>query len=239
MEIKSTPICLNDITEIISAQPRLSVDSIYPALVISGVFELQHEGQIFDSFDVRFEVPLNYPAAEPKIYETGRRIPNSSDRHVNPLGDCCVGVFEVWRLADKHATLARYINGPVRDYFLSQVYFEKHNTWPFGQLSHGAVGMVESAAILFGVPAKSDVVLRYAEALTKRPKGHHMCPCNSGVIIRKCHRQQLFTLGNQFNANALQALMSRLSDNIKRRQKPRSAVAFRLRTRVSRSLKSL
>ena len=48
------------------------------------------------AFDIRMELPVDFPRLEPKVFETGGRIPRKADRHVNHEGDCCVTVWEHW-----------------------------------------------------------------------------------------------------------------------------------------------
>ena len=77
------------------------------------------------AFDIRMELPVHYPCFEPKVFETGGRIPREPDRHINPDGDCCITVWEHWLATAADQSIAGYINGPLHEYFLGQFWFEK------------------------------------------------------------------------------------------------------------------
>jgi hypothetical protein len=65
---------------------------------------------------------------------------------------------------------------------------------PFGDLSHGVLGIIEYYTDLFGT-ADNVVALSLLKILAEdNYRGHHKCPCGSGRMLRKCHGPILLEL---------------------------------------------
>lgn len=147
------------------------------------------------SFDIRIEISGKFPHDEPKVFETGGRIPRIPDRHINGDGDCCVTIWEDWLARARDISFAAFINGPLREYFLGQYVFERTGKWPFNERPHGESGLYEAYAEIFGIRNRKTEVLYHLRLLSKDwPKGHWPCPCGSGKRLRHCHRDGLATL---------------------------------------------
>lgn len=147
-------------------------------------------------YRIKLVVPPGYPRAEPKLFETGDRIPKDIDRHVNPGdGSCCFTVWENWLACAKDKSFSAFMDGPVHEYFLAQYVFEDTKEWRFGERAHYEEGMEEAYAdALKGDVPIQDV--RYGLYLLsqERLKGHWLCPCGSGMKLRDCHRMELLEL---------------------------------------------
>ncbi len=114
---------------------------------------------------------------------------HTADSHMNPAdGTACVLLpDERWRVWPDGSTLLRFVNGPVRNFFLGQSLVALGEKWPFGQWRHGADGIREYYAELLGTD-DIRVITAYVECLSKNKiKGHWPCPCNSGRRLRDCH----------------------------------------------------
>jgi hypothetical protein len=69
--------------------------------------------------------------------------------------------------------------------------------WPGAERPHGAAGICEfySAYIDSSSPPH---VMRLLQLLQKKEfKGHWLCPCGSGQILRRCHGQSVRTLASK------------------------------------------
>ena len=89
---------------------------------------------------------------------------------------------------------SEYLDGPLRDFFLSQAWFEQHGEWPFKQWKHGVEGIFEYYRELTGV-MDANAVIRYVRVLSyPRLKGHIQCPCGSKLRLRDCCYEQVSRL---------------------------------------------
>ena len=116
-------------------QPKLEATQIGKFIVIEGQFLLLEDvakassnGPITE-FDVKIIVSDRYPRKEPVVFETASMIPRDIDRHiVNEDGACCVTVWEEWLAEANDLSFAAYLRGPLREFFLSQYWFEETGT---------------------------------------------------------------------------------------------------------------
>jgi hypothetical protein len=206
-------------------QPYLSVVEIEERFKISGKFVVapsNHaaaEGAI-DQFDVSIFVAKNFPRIEPVVFETGNRIPREVDRHCYTNGACCTGVWDEWLAKNECPTIDTFLEGPVRNFFLSQMYFEIHGRWPFGERSHGDAGIREACVDILGIKNDQKLMLRYLCVLAGPwPKGHWQCPCGCDRRIRDCHRDELRAMHAKLPPNIARSLFNKLHQKKHRRSK--------------------
>jgi hypothetical protein len=181
------------------AKEKAEIESAYTHLhfvedgVVSvrGSFPIMFEGQEFDRYVIEMKLLQDYPKSLPVVWEIGGRIPRTADFHVNPAdGTACILLpDERWRIWPSGSTLLQFLDGPVRNFFLSQSLVRLGESWPFGQWDHGAKGIREYYSELL----KTDdvrVIIGFLEMLTrKKIKGHWPCPCRRGTRVRECHRE--------------------------------------------------
>src|SRR5262249_55744752 len=148
-----------------------------------------------DWYLIDVALPDDYPASPPSVREVGGRIPCVPDRHVNPDGTLCLAVpEEMWIKWKGKFDIGSFLEGPVRTFLIGNSLIEHGKEWPHGERPHGAAGVCEfyRDAVGIGEPNK---VLQLLSCLAKeRIKGHWVCPCGSGRIIRNCHRQPIFEM---------------------------------------------
>ena len=142
------------------------------------------DGQILDRYSIRIRLPDQYPEKLPSVEEVGGRIPRTADRHVfTDSGACCVLLEEArWEAFPVGASFRTFLEGPVQSYLLGQSLVERGEEWPFGEWSHGALGVAEYyAEILETTDLATMGLLALSEA-----KGHHECFCGSRQRLRRC-----------------------------------------------------
>jgi hypothetical protein len=191
-------------------QPDLKIMENPSSIVVEGSFVLGSEEGNFDQFEIRLNLSERFPEIEPKVFETNNRIPRIQDRHINPDGDCCITVWESWLVSAPDLSIRGYVQGPLREFFLNQWFFERKGKWRFGERAHGTQGMVDAYAEALGITANIGTVLRYLKSLATKPRGHLECPCGSGVILRKCHQQQLHQLYARLKPGLAKRMLDRL-----------------------------
>lgn len=174
----------------------LRVNHIYNDFCVDEVFEV----------DIRF--PLGYPYEIPDVSEVGNKLdPKYEHRYIN--GQLCLGTdSEIMLKSDGCITIVYLMNAYIIPYLFSYRYHERYNEYPFGDRSHGAMGILESCAESFGVKNIKEAydILIYAVA---RPyRGHLLCPCNSGKRTRDCHSVSADIL-EMFNNKSVKRILLR------------------------------
>ncbi len=148
-----------------------------------------------DHYQVRIELPQRYPHSLPAVFETGGRIPPIIDRHVFPDGSLCLGVpLALWIALRGDFRIETVIDGPMRSYLLGNSLVEEGEPWPHGDRAHGAAGILEHLGELIGTTDPFVAGRFLIDILKGKVRGHWMCPCGGGCIIRKCHREAVDAL---------------------------------------------
>lgn len=179
-------------------------------LVAESLYAISPAGPLI-SFDIRIEIKGKYPSDEPRVFETGGRIPRTIDRHINTDGDCCVTIWEDWLVRAYDTSFAAFLNGPLREYFLGQYVFERTAKWPFSERPHGSDGLYEAYAEILGIRNRKKDVTYYLRLLSKDwPRGHWFCPCGSGKRLRHCHRDDLAALHAKVTPPLARRMLRRL-----------------------------
>ena len=162
---------------------------------IHGSFVIADDEGIVDRFQIVIRLPEDFPDGLPTLEEVGGRIPRGQPRHVEPTGLACLAVPEEWYFLSRDRSFQAFLEGPIKNFLVSQSTFEATGKWPFGERPHGYEGMVQGYGELFGSadPAVIRSHLRYLAA--EASKGHWSCPCGGGKKVRQCsHQDQLVTL---------------------------------------------
>lgn len=143
-----------------------------------------------DRYSLSIALPPNYPHSIPVVWETAGRIPREVDRHVYPDHSLCLGTpLSLWIDLDGDFAIERVLDIPVRNFLVGNSLVEEGQPWPYGDRSHGAAGIVEHLRELIGSSDTFVVAQFLINILQCKIKGHWPCPCGSGQIIRKCHRE--------------------------------------------------
>lgn len=143
-----------------------------------------------DHYQVRIELPRRYPASLPAVFETGGRIPRIIDRHIFPDGTLCLGVpLALWIALRGDFGIGSIVDGPLRSYLIGNSLVEDGEPWPHDDRPHGSAGILQHLGELIGT-ADPFIASRFLiDILRGKVRGHWSCPCGSGAIIRKCHRE--------------------------------------------------
>lgn len=180
-------------------QPELTVSRSNNLIILEGLFVVSGSAGPFDSYQIKAGITGGFPAEEPVVFEEGGRIPRIADRHVFPdHGNCCLGVWEEWLLKAQDHRFETFLTGPMHDYFVSQTYYEVRGEWPFGERSHGRLGIIEAYGDILGIYPNEGTITDYLHLLSRQKiKGHALCPCGSGRRLRLCHNEDLQRLSEQ------------------------------------------
>jgi hypothetical protein len=187
------PDIYDEVQRALAAQPFLRLQERGDHLLAKGRFVVRDKDVDLDSFTLRIHFPPNYPSGLPVVELTGDRIPTSPDRHVNTDRSACLYVPEEWLARRPNDRFETFLNIPVRNFLLGQLYYEKYKTFPpTGERAHYGAGLVEAYADVLSVSDKVRPLYYWLRILSSpSTKGHWLCPCRSGKIIRHCCREEV------------------------------------------------
>ena len=109
-------------------------------------------------------------------------------------GNFCLGApVEVRRRFAAHKNLLRFIEDQVIPYLFTYSYKRDHGKLPFGDLWHGAEGLMQYYAEFFGTsPVEAMTLLKCLADDFAPPL--MACPCGGGSKLRDCHGPKLTEL---------------------------------------------
>jgi hypothetical protein len=152
-----------------------------------------NEKVIEDIYSVLINIPKSYPTELPSVKELGGRIPN--DFHTSGDDTLCLGTPILLKMRFyERPNLLGFVETCLFEYLYSYNYFQEYDKLPTGEYSHGILGILEQYQELFGIK-QVETVLNLLQILTNNSyRGHHLCPCGSRTILRKCHGPTLLRL---------------------------------------------
>lgn len=201
-------------------QPFLDISIKDEAVVVEGVYLLlaklpayRDRGPLAEH-RIRIEVPADYPLTEPKVTMLDDSIPKRDTFHCSPTGVCCITVFETWMVTQEYPTIGAFVEGPLRNFFLSQLLRQKGEAWPFDEWDHGADGWIDAVAEFMGCRARKTEV---QNVLTQRISNDLLdmdapCPCGAGLTATQCCGATLEKFWSQVSPETAETWLRRLID---------------------------
>lgn len=169
---------------------------------------------IEDWFEIRIIVPENYPKKLPSVIELQGKV-HSDYEHLYENGCFCLATPLAARQAfNLRPTLLGFVKNLVVPYLYSYRYWEMHGAYPFDDRSHGALGLIEHYLDLFNVEANPEILKGLKRIVKYGYRGHHPCPCGSGNIIRKCHKDVVREISRNDTRNIVSAELIQIEEFI-------------------------
>ena len=170
--------------------------------------------KIKDKYQIRIELKGSEFSDLPQVYETNSRLKKVADSrnikkedlHINPSGAACLCIKpEEAASLPNGFNFQDFFNNLVIPFFYAQSYFEKNNTWPWGQYSHGIWGFIEWYLKQDNPTRKSTEdfleqlqkynnewqLLKNLLTPKREVKGHQQCICGKDEKFRNCHKDIL------------------------------------------------
>lgn len=193
---------LEDLDAFLHSQPGMSLSPSQDGNVhIKGRFRFSasFDGSpaVEDSYQIHLVAFPEHQEKLPEVYEIGGRIPRDGDHHINPAGNLCLGSpIRLHMILRKGFRLTEFVERCLIPFLYATSLAEQgHERFKLGELPHGAAGLLEDYAKLFGCVARADV-LRYLETLTlkKRRANQKPCPCLCGRKLVKCRTHKVMVM---------------------------------------------
>lgn len=166
--------------------------------IVSGMlpFEASSDGleTIRESFEIELIIPHGFPDAVPRVKEIGGRI-GADYEHRNPGGTLCLAVpVEQRRVFFEQSTLLGFVNRLVIPYLYGYCFWKKHGRHPFDEAAHGYEGILRHYVDTLGLCDDLATLAVICFLFEHGYRGHHECPCGSGLRVRACHGPALRAL---------------------------------------------
>ena len=151
-------------------------------------FKSEYEGkEIEDAYNIEILIPDDYPNTTPRTRGVDGKVPKEFHTYPENLTFCTGAPLCEKLVFFEHPVLISYIEKLLVPYLFSYSCLQKYGELPYGELGHGAPGILSYYKELF--KAEDDfIALRIMTFLADgKYKGHYMCPCGSSRKLRECH----------------------------------------------------
>lgn len=164
--------------------------------------------RMFNGFlvDKEYEIRIHIPLKDdnlPEVWDIGNSI-DKSYTHRYPNGKLCLDTDAFIAFCFyKGFDLSQWMQNIVEPYFFSYEYYKRFGEYPLGERGHNLNGVVETYQQLF---QEQDFVkvCKLLRAISERKyRGHMPCPCDSGIITRKCHGKYIYPFFSDEHLNAV------------------------------------
>lgn len=177
--------------------PRLRLTQDTNALfLVRGVLEFSavfQDTRIEDKYSIQIIIPNDYPNIPPTVIESDGRIPK--EYHTFSDGTLCLGApVAVRKTFLQTPTLVGFVENNLIPQLYRYSYKCEYGEYPYGELSHGPLGIFEFYQEYFDVN-EPEMLLGLLKILAANNyRGHHNCPCLSGKRVRNCHGERLLEI---------------------------------------------
>lgn len=149
---------------------------------------------ITENFEIEILIPSIYPNDLPRVRETASKI-DSNYEHVFQEGDLCLGVpVEMRRIFSGQPSLLGFVDKLLIPYFYGYCHWKKYGEHPFGEQKHNGEGILQYYVDELNLDDEVIALAFLCFLYEHGYRGHHVCPCGSGRIVRKCHGPILFDI---------------------------------------------
>lgn len=162
-------------------------------LVVAGAFEFcaaaDGVATLTECFNLRIEIPRDFPKSLPAVFEIGGRIPPSGLYHVNKDGSLCLGspLRLRWLLSGMR-TLMTFAEKCIIPYLYAISHkLANGGELVFGELAHGRSGELADYIELLQVNSALQARLAITFlGMKKRHANKQRCVCGCGIRLGKC-----------------------------------------------------
>ncbi len=212
-----------------SAAPLLGMIIAGPGFRLNSELSLKQESMVvYGTYGIFIQDPahqieygisiflsVKYPKQIPILLCNDPKLPAGNlDRHIMKDGSACLGVYaDIMTRWSLKPEIVSFLENFVAPFLVWQAYYDTHQKPPsWGERSHFTEGIIEYYTELLGMNKRRSVV-EFMRLLARKnhPKGHEICPCDSGNKLRNCHRQLLYNTREkvawQYVSKDLQAVL--------------------------------
>ena len=143
--------------------------------------------RLVEKYALLIEVAPTFPCAIPIVTEKSDNIPKNYEHMFEDHSFCLGARFELLVKLKDDPSLVKFLEGPIRSYLYSALYRERYGCYPYGDRSHGLMGIMEAYMDHFDVRDMAVALKIMGYIAEGNYRGHLECPCGSGYRVRDCH----------------------------------------------------
>ena len=217
----------SQIVELITRYEGLRLlPSAGPTQCISGTLTFRAEGcrtpMIEDSFEVRIEVPEQFPESMALVWETAGRIPLSY-HHLDNQALCLGSRVRLHLEMEGSPSVLRFVDRCLIPYLYGYSHFSATGIMPFDELDHGELGSLQDLASLLGTKMDDSFPFCLLASMPRRRANKRPCPCGSRQRLGRCHNRKVNALRDRVGRVFLQREMVRIVHALRKASSQKNA----------------
>lgn len=158
-------------------------------VLLSGIVSINrtYNGFLVDKeYEIKIIIYLNDEKL-PEVWDIGNHI-SQSYVHRYSDGKLCLETDAYIMLKFYNGySLLQWMKNIVEPYYYSYEYYTRFGEFPFGERGHNLDGVFETYQQIFKEQDGLKVCKLLRAISLRKYRGHLPCPCDSGIITRKCH----------------------------------------------------
>ena len=162
-------------------------------LLVAGNFcfhgTFKGEQDIIDSYRIEIKIPNKFPKALPIVRETGSKIPNDGNHHLNSDGTLCLGSpLRLLQQLQSNPTILGFAEKCLVPFLYAMSNkLQNGKGFIFDELAHGKQGIADDYSAIFGIDNRDQAVhtLKLL-GMKKRIANKKLCPCGCGNRLGVC-----------------------------------------------------
>lgn len=163
-------------------------------IIVQGIINVNrkcNDYTLYHNYHLKVIVPINSDEL-PHAIEVGNQI-NNNYVHRYPDGELCLDTDTAIRIRFVNGfSLCDWMYEYVETYFFSYEYYQRYGIFPFGERAHGLMGILQTYEEILKLSDYTSAI-RFMYSISKEKyRGHLLCPCGSGIILRKCHGETVY-----------------------------------------------
>lgn len=163
-------------------------------IIVQGIINVNrkcNDYTLYHNYHLKVIVPINSDEL-PHAIEVGNQI-NNNYVHRYPDGELCLDTDTAIRIRFVNGfSLCDWMYEYVETYFFSYEYYQRYGIFPFGERAHGLMGILQTYEEILKLSDYTSAI-RFMYSISKEKyRGHLLCPCGSGIVLRKCHGETVY-----------------------------------------------
>jgi len=157
---------------------------------VTGILEFwssYHDKEIEDAYNIEILIPDDYPETVPRSRSVDGKVPKEFHTYRENMTFCTGAPLREKFIFFENPVLISYIEKLLIPYLFSYSCLLKYGELPYGELRHGAPGILEFYKKLFDVEDDLVALAMMSFLADYKYKGHYSCPCGSKDKLRDCH----------------------------------------------------
>lgn len=189
----------SQISSLLKNYPKLKVISkTTTKVVVAGKIQVTlfyNNFSLNKEYGIEISIPID-SFILPSVRETEHYISKKYPHRMND-NSLCLATESNIRFDFKNGfDIIKWMQNYVEVYFFSYEYYQRYECFPFGERSHGGLGIKEFYRDLFKVSDTNTAYSLMVFIAEKPYRGHQLCPCKSSLNIRNCHKSLILECKN-------------------------------------------